>query len=365
MDDLQKKLDELTALRDTLVHLINTDNKLTDAFSINYEFDYTGKIHTIVKKHQQQIKENTVAFNNSIKESQQSAKEKQRKAHVIFKNKNNITIDKSINSIKSIIHKIETDIDTVSIEITKLIALEKIRTLCESADFVKLYLETYLHTHKIDLTDNALEIVLTKIKSYSNWYYPGLQVNPVSKEWVDCMVTADPLYLINHSDVLTNNEGTYYIRDKAVTEVIVDYPEEYQRRLRVYNIQNQDFSVLPQEQFGIIACCDFLNFFNIDIINNYLSTFFELLRPGGKLVCTLKTVHPCEPDTLIEKEYHKYTSELVVKNLFRNKGYDIVSITDLTSEKYKWEYICLITVQKPGVLATSKAHQVLGSIVEK
>ena len=56
---------------------------------------------------------------------------------------------------------------------------------------------------------------------------------------------------------------------------------------------------------------------------------------------------------------------LVIQQLFKNAGYEIKSITDLIPNNIIWDCIFLIEVYKPGVLATSKAHQVLGSIVEK
>ena len=417
MNDLQKKIDELTALRDTLVKLTNTVN-LTDTFSINSQSVYTGKIQTIAKKHQQQIKENATIFNNStyevkrlvkesqrsikesrrlVKESQKATKESQRLAKesrllvkesqkaigesrrlvkesqqlaktntTSFKNKNNIITKQSIEYVKILINKIDIDINIISEEKIKLITMDKIRNLCESTEFIQTFSETYIATGMIKFNNDMLTIILTAIKSYCDWHYPGLQCNPMSKYWIDCMVTADPLYLIDHKMVFIGDTEKVYERGTpGLLDIISDYPEEYQRRLRIYNMRDQDFSSLPQEQFGIITCCDFLNFFKLNFINNYISTFFKLLRPGGKLVCTIKTIYPDGANILIEREYFKYASNLVIQKIFKNAGYEIQSITDLIPNNINWECIFLIEVYKPGVLATSKAHQVLGSIIEK
>ena len=381
MNDLQKKLDELTALCNTLDHLTNIFD-VTTITNISGTSDYVGKIRTIAKQYQNRCQKNKTIFKNITKdiqiknkeiqrltkesqrltkESQRLTKESQRltKENIAnFKNNNKTSTKQSINLIKIIIDKIKIDINTTSIELTKLITLDKIYKLCNSSEYIETFLKTYLSIGCSDTNDDMLEIMLTSIRARCDWHYPALQVNPVSKDWIDCMVAADPLYLINHAD-------KQYIRDDSVATIIVDYPKEYQRRLRVYDIQAEDFSALPQEQFGIIACCNFLNFFNISIINNYLTTFIKLLRPGGKLICTIRSTHPCEPGTLVEQEYFKYTSSTVLKKLFEYAGYEIISIVDLIPPDINWECIFLIEAQKSGVLTTSKAHQAMGAIIEK
>ena len=83
--------------------------------------------------------------------------------------------------------------------------------------------------------------VVSKITQYSDWHYPALQINPRSKKWIDPMVAGDPLYL-THSNI------------SIVNDMIKEYPELYQNRLRLYEIDDRDFSVLPQAQFGFVLC---------------------------------------------------------------------------------------------------------------
>jgi hypothetical protein len=413
MDDLRKKIDELTNLRDTLVQITNTVN-LTDVFSIGYESVYTGKLRVIAKKHLQQNKENTLNFNNLSRESQRLAKEGPRTAkesrqlarqsqrlsresqhlaresqrlskesqrlsresqHLAresqrlanesintFKNQNKINARQSIDSIKILIDKIEIDINDSSIELKKLITMDEICKLCKTDDYIQLFLEKYLITGSRQTID--VELISLIIKSFCDWHYSGLQINPKSIEWVDCMVASDPLYLIHHDVVYTeNNDGPCYHLPNSIADIITNYSKEYQRRLRIYNVNDQDFSALPQEQFGCIACCDFLNFFSPAIIKNYLTTFFKLLRPGGSIICTLNFAY-IKTGLLVEENYFKYAANLIIQKLFKDFGFEINSIIDLTPN-IVWECNFLITAQKSGVLATSKAHQVLGSIIEK
>lgn len=296
------------------------------------------------------------SFNAKIEQSSKTINAK-------FEHKNNESITKSINSIKLLINKIDADIVTTTTKLSTEIALDNIRNLCTDNNYNQKFLETYLANGRIEFTETALELILVNIKLHCDWHYPALQVNPDSKKWIDCMVTADPLYLINHTNVLVNKE-ILYIQDELVDDIIINYSVEYQQRLRVYDMQDQNFSALPQEQFGIIVC-NFLNLFKLEIIKLYLSTFFKLSRPGGKLICTLRTMHPCILDTLVEQDYFKYAANLVIQELFKNAGYEINSIRNLISEEINYECVFLIDARKPGTLTTTKMHQVLGEIIEK
>jgi hypothetical protein len=388
MNEIQKKLDVLMQLREQLVQLVNTGN-VNDAFSINDDVVYAGKIHLIAKNYQRRFKSNTLEFNNLRKQSQQLDKESQRLARESrklaresqqmakesrqlaltninsYKDKNNTIIDDSTNSIKILISKIEEDIILVTAELTKLTEMNEISSSCQSDEFVQVFLETYLNSGHILLNDTTANIVLSKIKNYCDWHYSGLQVNPLSKEWVDCMSAADPLYLLHHDSVPFNDKGECYRRDHTVLDAISEYPIQYQQRLRLYTVRDQTFSDLPQNQFGAIACCDFLNFFSIDKINNYLFTFLNLLRPGGNLVCTIQFRHPCVVNSLVEQRYFSYAANLVIEKLFNNIGFEVTSMQDLISDTINWDCIFLITAKKPGILVTTKAHQALGSIIEK
>jgi hypothetical protein len=66
---------------------------------------------------------------------------------------------------------------------------------------------------------------------------------------------------------------------------------------------------------------------------------------------------------LVEYDYFKYAVDRVIVKFFENNRYKIISTVDLSAGE--WSSAILIEAQKPGELTTSKAHQVLGSIIEK
>jgi hypothetical protein len=257
---------------------------------------------------------------------------------------NNKILNASINFLWALIKNIDNNINTVSLQLSESIAIAKINELCNSQEYQQEFIKTCLLPDILPDDKHILNLTLLTIRSHCDWHYPGLQINPSSKEWIDCMVTADPLYVVNRP----NNDNLSALLD--------NYPIEYVQRLRVYTVDN-DYSILPQGQFGCITCCNFLNLFDLSTIEQLLATFNKLLRPGGKLICNMQFLHNTD-----DKKYFNYTINLILEKLFNRLGYTILSSNELAVAE---NISILITAQKFGILTTSKAHQVLGSIIEK
>lgn len=345
MDKLRKKLDELTTIRDMLVDL-PVASKLDKALTISTVSDHGAYLYELANIYRREADKNKLDFDTKTNELQRLSIENT----VNYNSKTKYLTESSIYSMNGVIDKIMSDINTVSTELKKLTTMEEIRNLCSTIEYKQKFLETYLQKGGVALTDDAIELTLVNIKSRCDWHYPALQINPVNKTWVDCMLAADPLYLVSHD---------------SLADIILNYTIAYQRRLRIYEIQNQDFSVLPQEQFGVIACCNFLNTIKLENINSYLSTFFKLLRSGGTLICTFVFSNHNSSNKLVDDEYFNYAIKLIILNLFTEFGYTIVNLSDLTLTDCPWAHAVLIEARKPGVLTTVKAHQVAGQILEK
>ena len=304
----------------------------------------------------------------ATKESQRLTKESRRltkESIKNFNNKNLATIKHSICSIEVLINNLTVDIDQTTKELTRLATLDKIYNQCNTDEYLRHFLTEYLNSNIVETVDNATSLITFKIKSMCDWKYPGLQLHPISKEWIDCMITADPLYLTqhNHTDIVTSNKNLLVLPELSLAESVATFPLDYQRRLRIYNIKDQDFSALPQAVFGCISCHNFLNQFTLVDIENYLTKVFKLLKPGGTLVCTLNFNYLESTVNLVKYDFFKYAVDVATIKFFENNGYEIVSTVDLSAND--WSSLILIEARRPGVLATSKAHQVLGSIIEK
>jgi hypothetical protein len=379
MNDVQKKLDELISLREQLVHLTN-NFELAGIKNISGTSNYVSKVQVIAEQYQDRQLENKTNFNNAtnkvrnkIKESQRlaresqlAARESQRLANENIKNFNKLNLagtKQCVSSIESLIGTIDVDIINTTKELTRLKTLDKIYNQCNTDEYLKHFLIEYLNSDIVETVDDALSITTFKIKSHCDWKYPGLQLHPMSEEWINCMITADPLYLTYHTDISIYNKNLSALPEIPVAESISTFTIDYQRRLRIYNIKNQDFSALPQESFGCISCCNFLNQFTLADIEHYLRRCFELLKPGGTLICTLNFNYVMASVNLVEYDYFKYAVDRVIVKFFENNRYKIISTVDLSAGE--WSSAILIEAQKPGELTTSKAHQVLGSIIEK
>ena len=359
MNDIQKKLDELIAIKNSLEGH-STEAKLDIALTVSDSSVYGMKLRKIAKKYKRVSYANITNFNTQIDELQRLSIENT----INYTRKTEEITTASTNSLDIILDKINLDIKTLTIELARVTTIEEIRNLCNTAEFTQKFLEIYLTLGTDPLINDALTLTLLNIKSRCDWHYPALQINALSKEWIDCMVVADPLYIICHHPI-DKFGAPLTIPSVKLNDIIKSYTTEYQHRLRIYELQNQNLSILPQEQFGCIACCGFLNCFGIDNIKLYLTSFNDLLRSGGTLICTLQFSRTEESDKLVSDEYFKYTIDLIIQRLFKDTGFEVITLTELPKSNCPWIHTILIEARKPGALTTIKAHQVLGAVIEK
>jgi len=259
-----------------------------------------------------------------------------------------------INDLNNLISTVEQKIDTVGDEI---IEFQKQNQLIDNQFYP-------------DSQKTILDSIRSAVASNSRWQYPGLILYPPSKTWIDLMVASDPLYLIvdvsSQVGVKFDKNDTQKavvvwsekFRNQLLENLIKEYPEQYQRRLRIY----QDIDLLPQNQFSMILVWDFLTYFPSDKINAYLNKFLSLLRPGGTL---LFNYNNCDIDStaeLAEKNIKYYFSKRRLKTICNELGFKIIRFED----EYQSEIpISWAEIQKPGELTTVKRAQAAGAILSK
>ena len=247
--------------------------------------------------------------------------------------------NKILENLEIIISQLDNDIDTF---VTELFFNDEYKKVfCEENISVKLY-----PTKEVDVQ------VKNKIQYYGNWQYPALYINPRESGWIDSMVSCDPLYL-------TSVELT------TINELISVYPEIYQRRLRVYQIENRDYSKLPQEQFSLVFCWDTFNYLSFDKVEQYIRQVFKLLRPGGGFIFSYSNCDLEEVAFRAECRATAYSTYKLITNLLNEIGYEIVQTKDIKTEDAFNTHISWIEAKKPGTLTTIKAHQALAQIIPK
>ena len=311
-----EKLHDLVKLRNTLVDKMN---------SLSLAPDIQGKIQILNSV----VDQNKTADNIDLIEN--------------FKNDfDRLVIEnqKIINRLNTTVNIINQDIDNYSLE------------LFDNDIHRRLFCEENISLQSLYPSYEIESWAVSKITQYSDWHYPALQINPRSKKWIDPMVAADPLYL-THSNIA------------MVKDMIKEYPEIYQNRLRLYEIGVRDFSKLPQAQFGFVLCWDNFNYLSLDKIEKYIRVVWLLLRPGGSFIFSYNNCDLEGPARRAECYASSYTSVRWLTKLLNEIGYEITALHDNETDDAFNTHVSWIEIKKPGDLKTVKAAQAMGQIIAK
>jgi hypothetical protein len=217
------------------------------------------------------------------------------------------------------------------------------------------YQEKFREENILQTAYSSLEIenwVVSKITQYSDWHYPALQINPRSKKWIDPLVASDPLYL-TYSNIF------------MIKDMIKEYPELYQTRLRLYEINDRDFSVLPQAQFGFVLCWDNFNHLSLDKIEKYIKEVWKLLRPGGHFIFSYSNCDLEGVALRAENWACSYSNSRWLIKLLKEIGYEITALHDNETGDAFNTHISWADIKKPGDLETVKAAQAMAQIIVK
>jgi SAM-dependent methyltransferase len=202
---------------------------------------------------------------------------------------------------------------------------------------------------RMPMTADVQQMISNRIKSYVDWKYPGLIIRPGVETFISDLVALDPLYLVDYSTEL-------------LQPALSTFPEEYQRRLRVYE---QDpcapnvLDTLPDNQFGMCLAFNFFEFTPLEVVEQYLRNIFNKLRPGGILAMTFNDCDRAHCVALVEKNFCFYTPGNRVKAIAKSIGYrQMFSWTDMGN-------LTWLELRKPGDLESIRGGQTLAKIVNK
>jgi len=195
----------------------------------------------------------------------------------------------------------------------------------------------------LPLSDEIHSEILNRIRIHTSWQYPALEIGCRDGEWTQYMVSADPLYIVDHYREFTDS-------------ATASFTEEYRRRIRVYLTPDHDLSVLPKNQFSFILCWNFLNYRSMDTFKEYLKQAFELLRPGGVFLFSFNDGDRPAGAGYTENFFMSYMPKSLLIPLCESLGFEVVS------DQAREMAISWLEVRKPGELKTVKAHQAMGEI---
>jgi len=198
--------------------------------------------------------------------------------------------------------------------------------------------------------DPLRDLIKVRVHQYSDWRYPGLQIYPKHKSWVDTMVACDPLYIVG------DNIEHF---DKLISE----YPDPYQKRLRFYDYEQLD--ELPKNQFALILVWNYFEHCNMGTIQLLLEKIFPLLREGGILMFTYNNCDKQGSMAAAERGEMNYNHPTLIKRIADSIGYEEIIYEDVETWNEQIPWISWAELKRPGELNTVKAHQVLGKIIPR
>ena len=187
----------------------------------------------------------------------------------------------------------------------------------------------------------------SKLKMQADWRYPGMIIRPGVEDFIDSMVSYDPLYVVDVNSHMVNKSTSCF-------------GEQYQARLRPVVIEEKlDQEILEKIPNNQIGMCFIYNFFNhrtLEHINKYLTEIYNKLRPGGILIMSFNDCDRVPGVVLVEQHLSCYTPGTTIIQMAKNIGYECL---------YSWHNDLANTyleIHKPGQLVSNRGGQSLAKI---
>jgi SAM-dependent methyltransferase len=201
---------------------------------------------------------------------------------------------------------------------------------------------------RIDAEDD--DMLRSHLRNLTDWRFPGMIVRPGLETFIEDMVPLDPLYVVDHNLDL-------------IEPSVSKFTPEYQRRLRKYVIDDQQdgeiLGNLPNNQFGVIFAYHFFNHKPLELINRYLTEFYNKLRPGGHAIVTYNNCDLAHGVIRTENAWMLYAPKRLVLDHACSLGFELARAHDGAGD------VSWLELRKPGDLNSLRGGQTLAKIVAK
>jgi SAM-dependent methyltransferase len=199
------------------------------------------------------------------------------------------------------------------------------------------------------LDSSVRHYITSRIGLHSDWHHAAMVIRPGSGEWLPLMVGSDPLYLLD-------------IRPSLLDLAAMQFPPEYQRRLRRYTLRETDaegvvLRDLPDDQFGFCLIMNFFHYKPFELIRLYLTDIYRKLKPGGVLAFTFNDCDRWGGVELAERCFMCYTPGGMLISLAQSLGFEIQQRYDIDNSN-TW-----LEMKKPGTMTSLRGGQSLAKIV--
>ena len=207
----------------------------------------------------------------------------------------------------------------------------------------------YILQRTIKIDSDTLLFLRKRLQGlHSDWRYPGMIIRPAHSPWIEDLVALDPLYFVDtHEDL--------------ITAVKSRFTPKYQTRIRQYIIDEYSdgpaFSNLPQRQIGFVYSMGYFNFKPLEIIKQYLSEIFDLLRDGGAFLFSFNDCDQWRAIGSAENSFSCYTPGRLIREHAVSVGYEIEFDHDVNS------VITWLGLRRPGTITSIRGGQALAMIL--
>ena len=187
----------------------------------------------------------------------------------------------------------------------------------------------------------------SKLKMQADWRYPGMIIRPGVEDFINSMVSYDPLYVVDVNSHMVNKSTNCF-------------GEQYQARLRPVvieeNLDQEILEKIPNNQIGMCFVYNFFNHRTLEHINKYLTEIYNKLRPGGILIMSFNDCDRVPGVVLVEQNLSCYTPGTAIIQMAKHIGYECL---------YSWHNDLANTyleIHKPGRLVSNRGGQSLAKI---
>lgn len=207
----------------------------------------------------------------------------------------------------------------------------------------------YVLNRRLDISGEALQFIQARITAGSDWHHAGMIIRPGIENWIETLVSLDPLYIVDQSHDL-------------LAPVKSKFNENYQKRLRYYVIDestSRPLSALPDDQFSYCLAFNFFHYKPFEIIKTYLTDIYLKLAPGGTLAFTFNDCDRVGGVRLAERSFMCYTPGGLLRSLAVSLGYSVRQTYHVDGA------ITWLELHKSGRLHSLKGGQTLARIRSK
>lgn len=206
---------------------------------------------------------------------------------------------------------------------------------------------------KLVVQKDIEEQVGSKIKSFTDWKYPTVEIGPGDGRWTNNLVGSDPLYLVD-----IHKEYFDIVKQK--------YPKKFRDRIQSYLIGKEnnksffDLSGLPSNQIGFIFSWGVFDFYNYNEVNSFLNNCQEILRPGGVLTFSYNDCDYISGIKLFEENQKTWLTKNLLATLFEKHKLITPEFECNKEQDTFW-----VTVRKEGKKRSIKASQPFTTIQKR